>query len=190
MGAAALANLARGGSTGSIIRPGAALIRAAQETLASPEHAEGLWPFQWLYPGPNSRMALPNGAVAIPPILTPATTAQAVVFEYQVPEGFRFSLRGVTMNAFAADWNPGSGQISFTLLVKYSTGPRNVEFLSATSIGIGTFEKPYPLEGRLEFAPLDVLQVVVTNNSISTPAAADFAYAILQGFTYPNSESA
>lgn len=187
MGAAALSNLPKG----SILRPGAALTRAAQLTLATKQRAEGEFPYQWLYPGPNSRMALPNGAVAIPAIVAPGTPVSAVVLEYQVPEGFRSVLRGLTMNAFtASDWNPGSGQITFTLLVKYSTGPRNVEFLATTPIPLGTFERPYPLEGRLEFAPLDVLQVAVTNNSIDTPNPADYAYAILQMFTYPNSESA
>lgn len=186
MSAAALSNLARG----SIIRPGAALTRAAQLTLADPKRADGEYPFQWLYPGPNSRIALPNGSVAIPAIATPGTPVTATILSYTVPEGYRLSLRALTMNAFASDWQRGSGQLTFTLQVKFSTGPRNVEFLASTNIGLGTDEKPFPLEGRLEFQPLDVLVVMVTNNSISTPDTADYAYAVLDGFTYPNAESA
>lgn len=185
MSATALSNIAKG----QILRPGASLARAAQLTLADPRRAEGLYPFQWLYPGPNSRMALPNDSVAIPPLVD-TTPVTAVVMTYEVPNGYRFVLKGVTMNAFAQDWNQGSGDLTFTLLVKFSTGPRNVEFLASSKIPLGTSERPYPLEGRLEFAPLDVLQVLVTNNNIGTPNPADYAYAILQGFTYPQTESA
>lgn len=178
-------------AAGKIIRPGAGLIAAAQP-LASPKRAEGVYPFQWNYPGPNSRIAMPNGAVAIPAIEAPATSATANIFAqpYQVPEGYRMVLTDVLFNAFAQDWTPGSGQLTFTLVVVYSTGPRNVEFLQNVAFPLGLNGYPFPLRGRLEFAPLDVLQVVLTNTGIPTPAAADYAVAVLNGFTYPTTESA
>jgi len=174
----------------NIIRPGANLARAAQETLTDPRRAEGKYPFQWLYPGPNSQMAVPNGSIAIPGFNAPATSAQAQIFSYQVPEGMRFRATGILMNAFASDWNPGSGQLLFSFIVQYSTGPRNVEFLSNLAFPLGSTFLPWPLEGRIEFAPLDVLEVVLTNKGISAPNAADYAYAAINGYTYPNSENA
>jgi len=185
------ANLARMAG-GKILRPGPALIQAARP-LASPKRAEGVYPFQWNYPGPNSRMAAPNGSVAIPQIVAPATSATAQILPnggYQVPEGYRLVLTDILLGAFAADWAQGSGQLSFTLVVVYSTGPRNVEFLQNITIPWGFQGYPFPLRGRLEFAPLDVLQVVLTNTGIPTPAASDYAYAVLNGFTYPTTESA
>lgn len=169
-----------------IIKPGASLSRAAQ-VLADPKRAEGKFPFQWLYPGPNSRMALPNGAVALP-----AQGNSATIFQYTVPSGYRLVVTGVTLNAFTAtgDWSPGSGQLLFNLIVEFSTGPRTVEFMGNLAIPLGTFERPYPLEGRLEFSPEDVIEATVENVSIAVPSAADYAYAILQGFTYPTSEGA
>lgn len=187
---AALSNLAGGRD---IVRPGAGLIRAAQP-LASPKRAEGEYPSQWLWPGPNSKMAKPNGAVAIPAIVAPATTAQATILTYEVPEGFRFVLTRIALGAFASDWTPGSGQLLFTALVEYSTGPRKIEFLQSLPFGLGVALGggiiTEELDGRLEFEPLAVLQCIVFNSGIPTPNAADFAFAVLNGFIYPTSESA
>lgn len=191
MSTTAAALTAMAGGARKIIRPGAGLIAAAQP-LANPKRAEGIYPSQWNFPGPHSRMAMPNGAVAIPQIVAPATSATANLFAqpYQVPEGYRLVLTDVLFNAFAADWTPGSGQLTFTLVVVYSTGPRNVEFLQNVAFPLGFNGYPFPLRGRLEFAPLDVLQVVVTNAGIPTPAPSDYAIAVLNGFTYPTTESA
>jgi hypothetical protein len=185
-----LMSLAGGRTQEKIIKPGAGLIRAAQ-ALADPRRTEGKFPFQWLYPGPNSRMAMPNTAapVAIPQIVGPATSAQAVLVAYEVPDGFRFVLTDILMQAIATDWAIGSGQLTFSLQVAYSTGPRNVEFLGNLPFPLGTFERPWPLRGRLEFGPLEVLEVILTNTGIPTPGANDFGYAALNGFTYPNTEA-
>jgi len=174
----------------TIIRPGAELARAAQETLTDPRRAEGKWPFQWLYPGPNSRTVNRNAAIAIPQIPSGDTSAAATILAYTVPEGYRFVLKKLIMNAFASDWAQGSGPLLFTLTVIYSTGPRNVEDFTDVSFGFGNGQIPYEIEGRLEFDPLDVLQINLTNSGITTPAASDFAYGLLGGFIYPNSESA
>lgn len=172
-----------------IIKPGSNLANAARP-LADPKRALGKYEEQWNYPGPNSKMAVPNGAIAIPQIVFPATSATAMIFSYEVPEGYRLVLTDILLNAFGADWNPGSGQLLFTLVVKYASGPRNVEFLQNLPFGLGTSERPWPLRGRLEFNSRDVLQPMVLNSGIATPSPASFAYAALNGFTYPSSESA
>lgn len=174
----------------TIIKPGANLAMAAQETLTDPRRAEGKYPFQWLYPGPNSRPVIQNGAVAIPAIGSGQSSASATILEYMVPEGYRFVLTDLVMNAFASDWNPASGQLAFTLVVQYSTGPRNVEFLTNVLFGMGTNQLPWPIRGRLEFHPLDVLQINLLNTGLATPGTNDFGYGALNGFTYPNSEAA
>ena len=174
-------------------RPGAGLSRAAQP-LASPTRALGTYPYQWSDPGPNSRPAMPSGSIAIPQIVSPATSASGLILNYEVPEGYRFVLTDLAIGAFAPDWAPGSGSLLFSLVVKYSTGPRNVEFLASLAFGLGLFVgggvQPVPWRGRSEFAPLDVLQVSLVNSGIATPGANDYAVAALWGHTYPTSESA
>lgn len=186
---AALSSIASGKQSGQIIRPGAQLARAAQ-ALADPARAEGRYPFQWLYPGPNSAPAMPSRSIALPGIIAPATTGQGTILTYEVPEGYKFVLTDILFNAFASDWNPGSGQLTFTLQVLYSTGPRNVEFLQNIPFAWGFQGYPWPIKGRLEFNSLDVLALLVTNSGIPTPGPNDYAYGALNGFTYPAFESA
>jgi hypothetical protein len=164
------------------IAPGRGLVTAA-ELLASPKRALGKWPYQWLFPGPNSRHVLANSSVAIP-----AATHTSVVLTYQVPDGYRFSLRAVVFGFFGAGWNEGTATgLSFTLDVQ-AAGTRNVDFLTNVLTHLGSADQPYPILGRLEFAPNDLLQVNVTNGGGVTTGASQIAFAHLVGHTYPNSE--
>lgn len=180
----------------SIVKPGASLSAAAQP-LSTPHRVEGKYPFQWLYPGPNSRNRRPSGIILVPAIVPPATSVQAVVMSFEVPEGFRFELTELLMSTNATGYSPGLGLMSFSLIVKYSTGPRGVEDLNNLDFPTGKFVTiPGDFETELallrrpiNFAPLDVLQVVINNTGLATPAGTDVAIGILQGFTYPNSES-
>ena len=189
----------------SIVQPGASLIAAAQP-LASPKRALGKYDSQWLFPGPNSKFAFPNGIIPLPPILAPATQVLgASVMQYQVPEGYRFVLDGILMATNSSLYFPGTGLLNFSLVVVYSTGPRNVEYLGNLDFCVGEFVAlpgnmktiTQPLRQRLEFSPLDVLQIQVSNNPANTagggipiPGATDVVIGILEGFTYPQGESA
>ena len=178
-----------------IIKPGAALSAAARP-LASTRRSEGKYPFQWLYPGPNAKMALPSGIVQVPAIVAPAVSSQAIVLSYEVPEGYRFVLTDILMSTNATGYGPGQKLLGFTLQVVYSTGPRAVEFLSNLDFPLGRFitvpgafeTELQPLKQRLEFASLDVLQVIVTNTGLAAPGNADVLIGILGGFTYPTFE--
>ena len=189
----------------SIIKPGASLAEAARP-LAGTKRSEGKFPYQWLYEGPNAKFAFPNGIIPVPPITPPATQNLAqVVMSFQVPEGYRFTLSGILMATNSALYFPGQGLLSFSLVAVYSTGPRNVEYLSNLDFPVGEFTalpgsmktRTQPLRQRLEFAPLDVLQIQVSNNpnnvvggGIPTPNPTDVVIGILEGYTYPNSENA
>jgi hypothetical protein len=182
-------------SASSIIKPGAALSAAARP-LSVPHRVEGKYPFQWLYPGPNSEFQRPSGIIQVPAIVAPATSAQAIVLSYEVPEGYRFVLNRLLMATNAVGYSPGQNLLLFTLQVKYSTGPRGVEFLTNLDYPTGRFitnagafeTQTEPLDQRLEFEPLAVLQIIVTNNGLGAPTATDVAIGILQGHIYPESE--
>lgn len=180
----------------SIIKPGAALSAAARP-LSVPHRVEGKYPYQWLYPGPNSEFQRPSAIISIPTIpALPNPNPAVVVLNYEVPEGYRFVLERILMGTNATGYQPGQQQLLFTLQVKYSTGPRGVEFLTNLDYPVGRFTNlpgdfgtlTEPLEQRLEFEPLAVLQIVIINLGLGAPSPTDVAIGILQGHIYPQSE--
>jgi hypothetical protein len=163
-----------------ILTPGPALVQGAR-ALEDPKSSIGIYPYQWLFPGPHSRMVWPNNAVAI---TGPGNTD--LILEYAVPDGMIFSLRGVVWGFIGTGWSEGSSQLVFNTTVT-AAGTRNVDFLNNWKTHAGSLESPYPILGRLEFAPLDVLRVQVTNTA--GPATGN-AFAHLVGHVYPQSEAA
>lgn len=166
-----------------IIKPGPALVVGAR-VLQDPRGNVGVYPYQWLFPGPHSRQVLGNGTV---PITGPGNTDQ--ILSYQVPSGMKFSLRGIVCGYLGAGWTEGTNQLVFTLTVT-AAGTRKVDFLQNVQTHLGSLESPYPILGRLEFEPLDVLAWSVTNTGGPAAGAANIAFAHLVGLTYPQSEAA
>jgi hypothetical protein len=167
-----------------ITKPGPSLVEVAR-SLEDPRRMLGKYPYQWVFPGPHSRQVLANGAVLLPA----GAGATAQILKYQVPDGWRFSLRGVVFAFFGTGWNEGVGDITFTLTVQ-AAGTRNVDFLVGVKTHLGSPDFPFPIMGRLEFAPLDVLIPIVTNVTGVLPGGPpNSVTAMLVGHTYPNSES-
>ena len=170
--------------TKRILVPGPSLVEAAS-ALENPRRIIGKWPYQWLFPGPNSRHVLANDAEPVP-----AHSGGTVnLINYQVPDGWRFSLRGIVFGFNGTGWNEGTATgLSFTLVCN-SAGPRNVDFLQNILTHLGSADQPYPILGRLEFEPLAQLYVVVENiGTVVAPGPPNTVYAHLVGHTYPNSE--
>ncbi len=166
----------------SIIQPGPSLVKASR-ALENPRRLAGRWPYQWIFPGPNSRQVLANNTITVP-----AAGAPATVLSYQVPDGLRFSLRAIVFGFFGTGWNEGTPTgLSFTLQV-VASGTRNVDFLQNVTTHLGSPDQPYPILGRLEFAPNDVLNVLVTNGGAVGHTLPNVALAHLVGHTYPNAE--
>jgi hypothetical protein len=145
----------------------------------------GKWPYQWLYPGPNSRHVLERGSVATPAF----AAAPAVVASYTVPEGYRFSLRAVVVDGSqVSNWVPGSSDMLFNLRV-ISPGTRIVDYFQDVKTPLGSTVIPWPVLGRLEFTSDDVLQwdvATVQNVGVGDP---NFVSCFLLGHIYPNSEA-
>jgi hypothetical protein len=168
-----------------VFRPGRGLVSAA-EAMADPQRMLGEYAYQWLYPGPNSRMVLANAVLALPDASGGPVTSQLLT--YQVPDGWRFSLRGIVLQFLGSGWNEGSGDLVFNVEVQ-AAGIRNLEFLGNVLTHLGSLDDgPYPILGRLEFAPLDILVVNVTNNAVAI-VGAPFVTAHLVGHIYPNSQT-
>lgn len=163
-----------------IMTPGPSLVQGAR-ALEDPKSSIGTYPYQWLFPGPHSRQVLANNTIAI----TGPGNTDLILF-YQVPDGMIFSLRGIVWGFIGTGWLEGSTQLVFNTTV-VAAGPRKVDFLNNWKTHIGSLDSPYPMLGRLEFAPLDVVQVAVTNTG---GPATGFAFAHLIGHTYPQTEAA
>lgn len=167
-----------------IIKPGPSLVQASR-ALERRERGAGAWPYQWLYPGPNSRQVLATAQIPSP---HPGVAITPIGLGYQVPEGLRFSLRGIVFGFAGTGWVEASGALLFTLQITSSGGMRNVDFLANIATRLGSSALPYPILGRLEFDSLDVLNPLVLNVSVPF-LATNFVFAHLVGHTYPNSEA-
>jgi hypothetical protein len=166
-----------------IITPGPALVEAGR-ALESPQRLLGRYPYQWLQPGPHSKPVRAAGSIAIPDSYGVVTE----ILRYTVPQGERFCLRALVMDANSPDWTEGSGDLIFSLKV-ITGGARPVDYLAAVDTRLGNTALPWPLyDGRLEFQSLDVLQMTVTAVANIT-LGAGFAFGMLIGHTYPNSEA-
>jgi hypothetical protein len=160
-----------------------AIVRAGDAAMRG--RGAGRWPYQWLYPGPNSRHVLARGSAA-----TPAFNSGGVaVVTYQVPEGYRFSLRAVVVDGSqVSNWVPGSGDMTFDLNV-ISAGARTVDFLQNVLTPLGSAVIPWPILGRLEFESGEQLQWLVSTAQNVGVGAPNFVSCFLLGHTYPDSET-
>lgn len=169
----------------SIIQPGPDLVRAAR-ALGDPRRKIGEFPYQWQFPGPDSDQVLANDVIAMP-----GAAAKTLVLQYEVPEGVLFSLRGIVFDPLVLDasWVEGSAGIVMTLLA-ISAGQRNVDYLQSFRTRLGSrISGPYPILGRLEFAPNTVLQMNVSTDGSVTAALPNAITGHLVGHTYPHAES-
>src|SRR5579864_8553783 len=132
---------------------------------------------QYLFPGPNARHVRAASKVAVPDYTGGPATA-LLTPSFQVPYGMVFSLRGVCLLAFVASWNQASGDLLFTLSVT-SGGNRSVDYLLNIDTELGSTELPFPIGGRLEFEPLDILQWSVLASANVGIGAPNFIEAVL-----------
>ena len=172
-----------------MIAPGAGSVEATR-ALGTSKRRAGIYPYQWLFPGPNSKHVRASNSVIMPA----EYGSDAGIIDYTVPEGMRLSLRGIVFASTSPDWEAGSGDLVFSLSVT-GISSRPVDWLAEVVTPLGTFEQPFPILGRLEFNSLNNLVVSVrpvANVTLSTqeaPRAGGFQSAMLVGHLYPNDEA-
>jgi hypothetical protein len=164
-----------------IIEAGPVLSQGAR-ALVDPSRNVGTYPYQWIFPGPHSKQVLVNETV---PLLGPGNTT--AIFSYKVPLGMRLSVRGFVWGFLGTGWNEGSNQLVASLVVD-AAGPRVVDFLNNMRTHMGSLESPYPILGRLEFEPLDLLTFQVVNTGGPPASSSNFVFAHLVGSNYPDGE--
>lgn len=138
----------------------------------------------WLIPPRLSTPVIAIGNLPIP------AAASAAVVSYTVPQGLRFSLRGVVVSVVdpSGTWVQGSGSLIFDLSCIGSGGTRRVENFERIVSPLGSPVVPYPLLGRCEFLETDVLVWSVTVTGVVTSDLPQLAICHLLGWTYPISD--
>lgn len=170
---------------GKIIKPGASLVQAAR-ALQTTNKGFGVFPYQWMFPGANAK----NVNQISDTVLVPTIGSSADIVTYQVSEGMRFSCRGLSVGYFGDDgtFHPFKGDAVFTLTVRTTAGPRNVDFFNNLKGPLGSTLAPYPVIGPLEFDSLDTLVWTGLNVAIPTGQNNVF-FGIIAGFEYPLPEA-
>ena len=138
----------------------------------------------WLIPGRLSTAVIAVGTLPIP------AGGTSTVLEYTVPQGLRFTLRGVVVSVVdpSNTWVQGSGSLLFQLLCVGTGGTRVVENFEAVITPRGSSVVPYPVLGRCEFIETDLLRWTVTASGVVTPGLPQLAICHLLGWTYPISD--
>lgn len=168
---------------GDLQRVAPSIVKAGD--AAARGRTAGRWPYQWMYPGPNSRHVLARGSAPTPDF----NAGPADVVTYIVPEGYRFSLRAVVIDGSqVSGWIPGSPDMQFDLHC-VAAGDRIVDFLQDVLTPLGSPVIPWPILGRLEFESLEQLTWRVSTFQNVGVGDPNFVSCFLLGHIYPNSET-
>ena len=167
---------------------GPSLLRSAN-ALAVAREETPINHFSWLFPGANSQHVRVSGSI-VTPAYSVIGAPPTEVFSYTVPQGMRFSLRGVLVDGSSvANWDQGSGDMVFSLVVT-SAGARAVDGFNLVDTQLGSLENgPWPIDGRLEFSALDVLTWFVQTFANVGQGAPNRVRCALIGHLYPNTET-
>jgi hypothetical protein len=169
---------------------GPSAVKAANQ-LRRMQEARDQWPFPWVYPPAEAVPREPQGFV-----VCPATSAGITqVLQYSVPSGLQFDLHAimftcVTTGMAIAAFNPGdllwtvnrNTPASGTVPLQGSPLPD----LQSVALPYGSpVQGPIQLRKALNFAPTDIIRVLVTNVSFGSPGAPNYVVAQLFGYERP-----
>lgn len=166
-------------------------IRAANLLRRLQERRE-LWPYEWVFPPPDSQRVHHEGTVDVS-TLTAATAAQ--VDSYQVQNNYRFMLNGVVLlYVGSGTFTPGDGNVVFGLDINVPIGVTAlqgypVQGFDNSGIPKGAYLSgvffPYPLAPKPEIiGPTDQLRSKVTV-SASIIASGGRVISIFDGWLLP-----
>ena len=157
--------------------PGPSFIRDAWNVFRR-KGAREQWPYPWSYPPPGAIPVHQYAGIAMPA----ASSPQALVLEYTVPNGFTFILTGIiaearTAGVFNSALAPGDGSLVWILDEEqplgqtYPSGAAVTDF-SQLTVPMGSFESgPWPLAAPFAFAARHTLRWKILNVSNTTAGA-------------------
>lgn len=168
----------------------------AAELLRQLQDRRNLWPYEWVFPPPDSQRVHQEASIDVQTGLTPGVQGQ--VLQYQVPNNYSFYLNGlVQLYIGSSAFVPGDGNVVWDLDVNIplaTTSPQGYPVQGFSNSGIpkgayisGIFA-PYPLAPKPEkLGPLDTLRSKVT---ITGQITTGRIIAIFDGWLLPYSPQA
>ena len=165
-----------GGSSALAVRQYGGSLQAVQSVQGAEQVRRQVanreaWPYEHLFPPPDSIPVHQIGSVAVPTAVSMGGSA-AVVLAYTVPSGYKFIL-----HAILQAWGPGvfnPGDLVWTVDVNTPLGIPNVQAtyvqgLAFIPIPLGSWQYGtlWPLVRPYEFDALDLIQSKVTNINLS-----------------------
>jgi hypothetical protein len=124
----------------------------------------------------------------------PLTNVQTQIVQYQVPNGFRFRLKGLLLGCNCPGWTPGDGNAVFSVSLNKPVGALNaqgapVRGLDNVTVPLGSFAAgpwPIPEDERSVFESRDIVRVLVSSNPLVIfPGLPNVFTAMLVGYTWP-----
>jgi hypothetical protein len=125
------------------------------------------WPYWWVYPRIGTQFKQ-----LVESIPTPAAATLTEVFEFTIPAGFVFILRGVRQTYQGTGFVDGSGSILWTLDVDTPTSSVGLDGYSLPDMGAMSDQRGsqniwWPIEGFTVFGPYQTLRYkVLTDDTI------------------------
>jgi len=183
------------GLNGTSLMPGPPpLVAAASALVQSGTDAyKEQWPYAWEYPPVNAEQINVETSVS-----APANATTTLLVEFDVPDGFRFRLKGLMLAIVGNAYADGSGQYTWILDVNIPVAigaipapilPSGyaVPYWNAITIHKGSPDLgPWPIPGRLVFEPRDQVRVKVTTQAPFPSSSANVRFLTsLVGWTWP-----
>ena len=164
----------------------------AADKLRKLQSNRDLWPYEWVYPPPDSERVHAEGTVDVS---TLTAGVAGLVLSYQVQNNYRFMLNGlVLLYIGSGTFTPGDGNVVFGLDINVPIGVTSlqgypVQGFDNSGIPKGAYQSgvyaPYPLAPRPEFiGPSDTVRAKVTV-SAGIQGAGGRVLAIFDGWLLP-----
>jgi len=164
-------------------------VKAANQ-LRTWEGRRDVWPYEWVYPPPDSQRVHQEGSIDVS-TLTPAVAAQVLSYEVQI--NYRFMLNGLVLLYIGSNtFVPGDGNVVFGLDINVPIGVTSLQGYPVQGFDNSGIPKggyisgifaPYPLAPKPEvIGPGDTLRAKVT---ISASITQGRVIAIFDGWLLP-----
>lgn len=155
------------------------------------------WPYEYIFPPPQSKRVEPEGIIA-----APSVGVQTQVLQYQVPDGCQFAFTALIAVYTGSGFTLGSTDITWTLDINtplptvsgaplqgypvQSMSPSNIPKggIAFSASGPQSVYDPWPLPMVEFLGPKDILRSKVTTGATITPGAPNYFITIFCGWIW------
>lgn len=144
-------------------------MRAAEE-LRQKQNREKRWPYEFLFPPPES-LPVNGGSQGVGFVAVPNAPGPVTVAQFQVQSGFRFIMTGILQAYDDGVFLPGDTLWTVTVNPQGGVQANPVQGLIQSPVPMGSWKfgtGPWHFDRPYEFAPLDLISSVANNVSLAS----------------------